>query len=169
MTASTRMPSSSLFDRAADKQSGSARFQTRFSTRPIYLMRGDVPARALADNERGLLRRTAIRLAAPFRMRPYPFEEAYFLGQARQFLSELDLPLILLGGLNRLETLEAALPEGFAFVAMGRALIRQPDLVRRMQRGQAEGLCVHCNLCVVEMERGGTRCVLRIPEKAALL
>ena len=38
------MPSASLFDRGADKESGSAHFQTRFATRPIYLMRGDAGA-----------------------------------------------------------------------------------------------------------------------------
>ena len=38
------MPSASLFNRSADKQSGSAHFQTRFATRPIYLMRGDAGA-----------------------------------------------------------------------------------------------------------------------------
>ncbi len=34
------MPASSLWDRTTDKQSGSAHYQTHFSTRPIYLMRG---------------------------------------------------------------------------------------------------------------------------------
>ena len=54
--------------------------------------------------------------------------------------------------------------EGFAFVALGRALIRDPDLVQRMQAGElTASRCVPCNLCVVEMDRGGTRCVLRDP------
>ena len=73
----------------------------------------------------------------------YPFEEAYFLPYARQFLDALSLPLILLGGVNRLETVEAALAEGFAFVAMARALLREPDLVSRWETGLGRRGAVH--------------------------
>ena len=56
---------------------------------------------------------------------------------------------------------ERTFEEGFGFVAMGRALIADPDLVRRMQAGEVtRSRCTACNLCVVEMDRGGTRCVL---------
>ena len=90
----------------------------------------------------------------------YPFEEAFFLPLARRFRAALTLPLILLGGINRLDTIEQALAEGFAFVAMGRALLREPDLVRRMREGSAtEALCIHCNKCVPTIYRG-THCVL---------
>ena len=67
-----------------------------------------------------------------------------------------------LGGLTRLDTMERAIDEGFAFVALGRALIREPDLVQQMQAGKTEAaLCQPCNRCIVEMDRGGTRCVMR--------
>jgi len=69
---------------------------------------------------------------------------------------------MLLGGVTRLDTMERALREGFTFLAVGRGLIRDPDLVLRIQRGEAVGSrCVPCNQCVIEMDRGGTRCVLR--------
>ena len=51
---------------------------------------------------------------------------------ARQFRDALSMPLILLGGINRLDTIQAALDEGFEFVAMARALLREPDLINRM-------------------------------------
>jgi 2,4-dienoyl-CoA reductase-like NADH-dependent reductase (Old Yellow Enzyme family) len=69
---------------------------------------------------------------------------------------------MLLGGVTRLDTMERAIGEGFELLAMGRALIRDPDLPRRMQAGElTASRCVPCNLCVVEMERGAARCVLR--------
>jgi 2,4-dienoyl-CoA reductase-like NADH-dependent reductase (Old Yellow Enzyme family) len=72
---------------------------------------------------------------------------------------------MLLGGVTRLDTMQAALAEGFDFIAMGRALIRDPDLVARMRAGELAGSrCVPCNQCMIEMERGGTRCVLREPQ-----
>jgi 2,4-dienoyl-CoA reductase-like NADH-dependent reductase (Old Yellow Enzyme family) len=131
---------------------------------PFYLMRGDVPLEEMAANQRHWSRRLGMRLFARRMMKPYPFEEAYFLAPARRFRAALRLPLILLGGLTRLDTLNRAVAEGFDFVAMGRALIYEPDLVLRMRAGEREGSgCTHCNLCVVEMERDGTRCVLRPP------
>jgi 2,4-dienoyl-CoA reductase-like NADH-dependent reductase (Old Yellow Enzyme family) len=51
--------------------------------------------------------------------------------------------------------------EGFDFVALGRALIHDPYLVAKLARGEVERSgCNHCNECVVEMDRGGVRCVL---------
>jgi 2,4-dienoyl-CoA reductase-like NADH-dependent reductase (Old Yellow Enzyme family) len=69
------------------------------------------------------------------------------------------MPLVLLGGITRLETMDRAGAEGFELVAMARALLREPDLVHKLQAGAShESLCTHCNQCVVEMERGGTHC-----------
>ena len=65
-----------------------------------------------------------------------------------------------MGGINRLETINTALREGFVFVAMARALLREPDLVNKMKRDAAyEGLCIHCNKCMPTIY-SGTRCVL---------
>jgi 4,4'-dithiodibutanoate disulfide reductase len=108
--------------------------------------------------------RTGFKLMGKRFLRTYPFEEAYFLPYARQFREALTTPLVLLGGINRLETVRSALDEGFAFVAMGRALLREPDLPRRWRAGQTgEGLCVHCNKCMPTIYRG-THCVLVAPE-----
>jgi len=126
---------------------------------PMFLFRGDAPiAEMAAMMPRG--RRLGFRLVARRFMKTYPFEEAFFLPLARRFHAALALPLILLGGINRRDTIERALAEGFAFVAMGRALLREPDLVRRMRDGSAsEALCIHCNKCVPTIYRG-THCVL---------
>ena len=70
------------------------------------------------------------------------------------------MPLILLGGINRRATIEHAMELGFDFVAMGRALLREPDLVRKLENGTSSGsLCVHCNKCMATIYRG-THCVL---------
>ena len=126
---------------------------------PMYLFRGEAPiAEMAATMPRG--RRLGFRLVARRFMVEYPFEEAFFLPLARRFRAALGLPLILLGGINRRATIERAIAEGFAFVAMGRALLREPDLVRRMRDGSAtEAACIHCNKCVPTIYRG-THCVL---------
>src|SRR5207248_4738810 len=84
----------------------------------------------------------------------------YFLPSARQFREALTMPLVLLGGINRLDTVQRAMAEGFEFVAMGRALLREPDLVAKLAAGATvEGLCIHCNKCMPTIYRG-THCVL---------
>jgi 2,4-dienoyl-CoA reductase-like NADH-dependent reductase (Old Yellow Enzyme family) len=126
---------------------------------PMYLFRGEAPRREFAATLPAPLR-VGFRVVGSRFLHDYPFEEAFFLPYARQFLDALALPLVLLGGVNRLETVEGALSEGFAFVAMARALLREPDLVGRWERGVAsEGLCVHCNKCMPTIY-SGTRCVL---------
>jgi len=129
---------------------------------PFFVMRGEVPLRDLIKNQRHWMARLGMRLMAPFLLKPFPFEEGYFLPRALEFRAALGLPLMLLGGLTQLETMERARNLGFDFVAIGRGLIRDPDLVQRLESGELKGSrCVPCNRCIVEMERGGTRCVFR--------
>jgi 2,4-dienoyl-CoA reductase-like NADH-dependent reductase (Old Yellow Enzyme family) len=130
---------------------------------PMYMFRGEPPIDEMARAFREPIR-TAFRLFGKRFLKSYPFEEAYFLPYARQFREALSMPLILLGGVNRLETVRTAIEEGFDFVAMGRALLREPGLVRRWQDGDvAEALCIHCNKCMPTIYRG-THCVLVDPE-----
>jgi 2,4-dienoyl-CoA reductase-like NADH-dependent reductase (Old Yellow Enzyme family) len=127
---------------------------------PMFLMRGDVPLQEMIDRERDPVRRLGIKIFGRRMIKEFAFEEAFFLPYARQFLDTVDLPLILLGGINRLDTMNTAIAEGFQFVAMARALLREPDLLHKLEKGSStEGLCIHCNKCVAEMEVGGTRCV----------
>jgi 2,4-dienoyl-CoA reductase-like NADH-dependent reductase (Old Yellow Enzyme family) len=129
---------------------------------PFYLMRGAVPLREMAQSQKNRARRWAMQIFGKLLIRAYPFKEAFFLPQARRFRAAVRLPLMLLGGVTRLDTMQSALAEGFDFVALGRALIRDPDLVQRMKSGELSGSrCIPCNRCVIEMERGGTRCVMR--------
>ena len=129
---------------------------------PMYLFRGEPPIHEMAAAFPRPLR-LGFKLTARRFMPHYPFEEAFFLPFARQFRAALEMPLILLGGINRLETVHRALTEGFAFVAMGRALLREPALVDRWQKGDArESLCIHCNKCIPTIY-SGTHCVLVAP------
>ena len=131
---------------------------------PMYLFRGEAPLKEFAKTLPAIPR-LAFKLMGKKMMPAYPFKEAFFREHARKYLAELNnLPLILLGGINELDTIKSALDEGFAFVAMGRALLRTPDLIARMQAGEmAKGVCIHCNRCMPTIY-SGTRCVLDNPE-----
>jgi 2,4-dienoyl-CoA reductase-like NADH-dependent reductase (Old Yellow Enzyme family) len=125
----------------------------------MYFFRGDVPMREFIAAQPKLVG-WGLRLIGRRIFPTYPFEEAFFLPFARQFRQALSMPLILLGGINRRDTIDDALAEGFELVAMARALLREPDLPARMQaEHDAVGLCVHCNRCLPTIY-SGTNCPL---------
>jgi 2,4-dienoyl-CoA reductase-like NADH-dependent reductase (Old Yellow Enzyme family) len=131
---------------------------------PMYLFTGDAP---LTEFAAAFPRpqRWAVRLAGRAFLRTYPYRDLYLLDRARQFRAAVDLPLILLGGITGKETMDRAMAEGFDFVAMARALLREPDLPRRIAADHAtRSLCIHCNKCMPTIYRG-TRCVL-VPSTA---
>jgi 2,4-dienoyl-CoA reductase-like NADH-dependent reductase (Old Yellow Enzyme family) len=101
--------------------------------------------------------------------REYPYTEAYLLDDAKLFRAELSMPLILLGGITRRETMDLAMAEGFQFVAMGRALLAEPDLINRIAAdGDAHSVrsaCNHCNKCVVSIYSRTHCAVTGAPDK----
>jgi 2,4-dienoyl-CoA reductase-like NADH-dependent reductase (Old Yellow Enzyme family) len=126
---------------------------------PMYLFRGEAPFAEFAATLPPAMR-AGFKVFGRRFLKEYPYEEAYFLPLARRFRAALEMQLILLGGISRLDTIHAAMDEGFAFVAMARALLREPDLIRRMQSGAAsEATCIHCNKCMPTIYRG-THCAL---------
>ncbi|WP_026919097.1 NADH:flavin oxidoreductase [Gordonia shandongensis] len=130
---------------------------------PMYLFHGTPPRAEFAAAFSGVMR-TGLRLAGPVFLKHYPYTDAYLLPLARELRSAVDLPLILLGGITDRESIQTALDEGFDFVAMGRALLREPDLPARLHADPAtRSRCVHCNLCMPTIY-SRTRCPIRTGE-----
>nr|WP_245546902.1 NADH:flavin oxidoreductase [Nocardia brevicatena] len=126
---------------------------------PMYLFRGDVPLREFAAQFPVPLR-WGMRMTGNKFLRRYPYRETYLLDLARRFRESVDLPLVLLGGIASREAVDTAMAEGFDFVAMARALLYDPSIVRQMEAPSASvSPCTHCNRCMPTIyER--TRCVL---------
>ena len=126
---------------------------------PMFLFRGGAPVREFAAVMRQPIR-TGILLMGKRFIREYPYEDLYLLEMSRKVRAEVGLPMILLGGVVDRAGIDTAMAEGFQFVAMARALVREPDLVGRLA---AEGgdtvksLCIHCNRCM-PTNMTGVRC-----------
>ncbi|MDR7086354.1 2,4-dienoyl-CoA reductase-like NADH-dependent reductase (Old Yellow Enzyme family) [Aeromicrobium panaciterrae] len=130
---------------------------------PMYLFRGDVPLKEFAANMPAFVRFGLKTPMGKSFFKSYPFEEAYLREKALAFREGLSMPLIMLGGINDKATMDRAMEEGFEFVAMGRALLREPDLINRMQAGETtQGICIHCNQCMPTIY-SGTRCTVLEP------
>ncbi|MFZ0230515.1 MAG: NADH:flavin oxidoreductase, partial [Mycobacterium sp.] len=127
---------------------------------PMYLFRGDAPLKEFAGAFKPPLR-WGMRMTGKKFLREYPYHEAYLLRDAKRFRAELTMPLILLGGITNRDTMDLAMAEGFQFVAMGRALLAEPDLINRIARdgSSVHSACTHCNRCMPTIY-SRTRCVV---------
>ncbi|MBA9007183.1 NADH:flavin oxidoreductase [Thermomonospora cellulosilytica] len=126
---------------------------------PMYLFRGEAPLREFAAVMPPPIR-LGVRLVGGRFLRGYPYEDGYLLPQARQVRAAVSMPLIALGGITNRRVMDRAMRDGFQFVAMARALLREPDLINRIKEDADTGsLCIHCNKCMPTIYRG-TRCVL---------
>lgn len=121
---------------------------------PMYMFRGGAPGKDVP----ALLPKAMAGI-----MREYPYHDTYLLNDARLFRAELTMPLILLGGITKRESMDLAMAEGFDFVAMGRALLAEPDLLNRIRAdGDAHtvtSVCTHTNDCMMTIY-SHTHCVL---------
>lgn len=131
------------------------------SKTPMYIMRGEVPYKEFRRGQTSLVKKIGLLLIGRLMIKRFPFEEAYFLEDARKVRQAVKLPLVLVGGLRSLSGMEAVLKEGFDFLALARPLIIEPDLIRRMEKGEtSESRCEPCNKCIAEMDKAAMRCVL---------
>jgi 2,4-dienoyl-CoA reductase-like NADH-dependent reductase (Old Yellow Enzyme family) len=130
---------------------------------PMFLFHGDVPLTEFAAAFKQPLK-LGLQLFGGMFLKKYPYEDLYLLPLARQVRAAVKLPLVLLGGVTGKASMDRAMAEGFQFVAMGRALLREPDLLERMQADAAvSSTCTHCNKCMPSIY-SGTRCTLDQPD-----
>lgn len=128
--------------------------------KPMYLFRGDVPVKEFAAVMPPAMK-LPLRLVGKWAMGNYPYEDLYMLPAARQFVPVMrNTKLVLLGGITNRDHLDTGVAEGFDFLAMGRALLREPGLVNAMRAdGSVRSRCTHNNKCMVTVF-GRTHCVL---------
>ncbi len=86
-----------------------------------------------------------------------PAKEAYFKEYSKAIKREVNIPVMLVGGIRSLPVMEYLLEEGGAdLISMSRAFICEPDLVLRLKSEDAKkAMCVSCNLC---FDLEGVRC-----------
>jgi 2,4-dienoyl-CoA reductase-like NADH-dependent reductase (Old Yellow Enzyme family) len=115
---------------------------------PMYLFKGGAPVKEFVAVMPQPMK-SVMRLVGGRFIREYPYHDAFLLEDARQVRAAVSLPMILLGGITDRASMDLAMQEGFEFVAMGRALLREPDLVNRIAADAATpSLCIHCNRCM---------------------
>lgn len=98
------------------------------------------------------------------------FRENYLRELAQRVRAATDMPLAYLGGVKSLEGAEQAMADGFECIALGRALVFDPNFVNQLQSGAvSRSPCTACNRCVTTMYGpAGTFCIEGKPTDAKL-
>ncbi len=90
----------------------------------------------------------------------YPFEPLFLVEGARRIRDAVGIPVGYVGGALSLIDMDRLISEGFAFVQLGRSTIRDPDFVKRLERGDVDASdCDQCNRCIASMSAEGVTCV----------
>lgn len=131
------------------------------SITPFYMMRGSVPLGGMIRNGSSFMEKVSMALVGPFIIKAYKYRSNFFLQQAKEIREMVRMPLVYLGGVDSRQGIEEIMDYGFDFIAMARALIHDPDFLIKLRSGLVDkSECNRCNKCVVEMDRGGVKCVI---------
>ena len=95
-------------------------------------------------------------------------KEAYFQKEARAFKTEVQVPLILVGGNRSYETAQQLVDNGIAdYISLCRPFIREPGLINRWRSGDlTKSACLSDNKCFGPIMAGkGLFCVMDRKER----
>jgi 2,4-dienoyl-CoA reductase-like NADH-dependent reductase (Old Yellow Enzyme family) len=90
-------------------------------------------------------------------------DEAYFKSEARAFKEQIDLPIILVGGIRSFHIAEGIVNDHIAdYISMCRPLIREPGLINRWRSGDlSRATCISDTKCLRPALTGkGVYCVV---------
>lgn len=120
---------------------------------PMIMFRGDSALQPMLKAEPSFLMRTVLRIAGPVMFKEYPYEEMYFLEQAKRVRDAVQCNMVYVGGASTNDSFATLMKEGFDFIQLGRSLLSDPDLPKQAQKNaNYRSRCVHCNECIATIE-----------------
>ena len=138
------------------------------SFNPMVYFRGQTLDKGLIEVEKNPITKLGLKIIGSKMFRYYPYEENYFLEDAKKIRDKVRCQMIYIGGCTELDSLETVMREGFDFVQLGRPLIKDPNYVNNATANpNYKNGCSHCNKCAALIEApGGIYCAentLRLP------
>ena len=124
---------------------------------PMIMFRGDNILQPMLKAETNPLMKLILRLVGPSMFKNYPYEELYFLKQAKRLKAAVNCKMIYVGGASCTDSFNELMEAGFDYIQLGRGLIADADLVKQAQLATEKNesyksRCVHCNECVATIE-----------------
>lgn len=137
---------------------------------PMYIMRGKMPVDIMAYFINEAWKKFFVRLAGQTLIPARPYREGFFMEAAKAIQNKLHIPVVAIGGMNSLATIDQAMKEGFQFIAIARALIHNTNFINELRNGtiQKSG-CTICNYCVAKIYSSQMSCHLHETNLSAVL
>ena len=136
---------------------------------PMVYFRGDTLDKGLLEVEKNPIMKLGLKLVGPKMFRYYPYEELYFLEDAKRVRDRVNCQMVYIGGCTDVDSIDKVMAEGFDFIQLGRPLIKDPAFVKHAMgdRNYKNGF-IHCNRCAGLIEApGGVYCPLNEEQKAS--
>jgi 2,4-dienoyl-CoA reductase-like NADH-dependent reductase (Old Yellow Enzyme family) len=122
------------------------------SKAPMFVLRGKMPIDIMAYYMKDKIMKFFVKAFGGMLIKEVPFKEGYFLEEAKQIQNVLTIPVIAVGGMNSMETIDKTFQLGFDWIQIARALIHNPSFVNDLkQEVIAKSGCTVCNFCIAKM------------------
>ena len=124
---------------------------------PMIMFRGGNMLPSMLKYEKSKVMKLILKLVGPSMFRTYPYEELYFLKQAKRIREAVSCNMIYVGGASTNESFAKLMGAGFDFIQLGRTLLSDPDLPNKAAiDSNYQSRCDHCNECVgtIASDRG---------------
>ena len=128
----------------------------------MYMFRGDSVAKGMIAMQASSVTKMALKVMGRFMWKKYDYHPTYFLEAASRIKAAVNCPVIYIGGCSTRADIDRVFAAGFDFVQLGRALVKDPNFVKKAKNNPAyDSGCTHCNYCVPLIQHpDGIRCVL---------
>lgn len=105
-------------------------------------------------------KKALMKILLPLVMKRYFPLYNYNVEAAAMIKKNVDIPVIVTGGIRRLNDIEEILSEGKAdYISMSRPLIIEPDIVNKFKSGkQNESKCINCGYCLMGVTGARLKC-----------
>lgn len=128
-------------------------------------IRGNVPAEMLLATDPKLkkipnfLKPIIAKIAKLTIPTPKPIKN-YNLESAKLIKSQVNIPVIVVGGITELESMKEILKNQYAdLISLARPLIIEPNFVKKLQEGKTnKSKCIQCNFCVIGIRSAPLKC-----------
>jgi 2,4-dienoyl-CoA reductase-like NADH-dependent reductase (Old Yellow Enzyme family) len=84
----------------------------------------------------------------------------YNVCAAQEIKNQVDIPVIVVGGIRKLKDMKQILATGAAdYLAMGRPFIIEPDIASKFKtEEQTSSECISCAFCILGLLEGPVQC-----------
>lgn len=138
------------------------------SRAPMYVMRGAMPVDIMAHFIPDPVKKFFVKMFGKQLIPALPFKEGYFMDDAWNIQQQVNIPVVLVGGMNSMQSIDSAIQKGFQFIAMARALIQNTNFINELRDEVIDkSACTICNYCVAKMYSGEMTCFMHEPDLPA--